>query len=74
MAAQLCFQVLKKRRQREVFGRKAFNYKYLGGSLINYPLAIDKLCLKIEPKGTELSRINQIVSVLPTEVQDKLDS
>lgn len=53
--------------------RKAFNYKYLGGSLIDYGLAKERLCLEVEPKGTELSRINQIVFGLPKEAQEELD-
>ena len=53
--------------------RKAFNYKYLGGSLIDYALAKERLCQEVEPKGTELYKINQIVFGLPNEVQDELD-
>lgn len=53
--------------------RKAFSYKYLGGSLIDYALAKEKLCLEVEPKGTELSFINHIVFGLPTEAQNELD-
>jgi len=53
--------------------RKAFNYKYLGGSLIDFALAKEKLCLEMEPNSTELSRVNQIVFGLPVEAQEKLD-
>lgn len=53
--------------------RKAFSYKYLGGSLIDYALAKEKLCLEVESKSTETSRINQIVFGLPSEVQEELD-
>lgn len=53
--------------------RKAFTFKYLGGSLIDYSLAKEKLCIEAEPNGSELSRINQIVFGLPKEVQEKLD-
>lgn len=53
--------------------RKAFNYKYLGGSLIDYALMKERLCLEVEPKGTELSRTNLIVFGLPKEAQEKLD-
>lgn len=53
--------------------RKAFNYKYLGGSLIDYALTKEKFCFQMEPNCSELSRINQIVFGLPTEAQDELD-
>ncbi|KAK5639388.1 hypothetical protein RI129_011880 [Pyrocoelia pectoralis] len=53
--------------------RKAFNYKYLGGSLIDYALVKEKLCLEVECKGSEASRINQIVFGLPNEAQEELD-
>lgn len=53
--------------------RKAFNYKYLGGSLIDYALTKERLCLEVEPRGTELSRINHIVFGLPKEAQEELD-
>ncbi|KAF5308655.1 hypothetical protein FQR65_LT06116 [Abscondita terminalis] len=53
--------------------RKAFSYKYLGGSLIDYALVKEKLTLEVEPKSSEISRVNQIVFGLPNEVQDQLD-
>jgi len=53
--------------------RKAFNFKYLGGSIVDYALAKEKLCLEMEPKSTEISRVNQIVFGLPIEAQDRLD-
>jgi hypothetical protein len=53
--------------------RKAFNFKYLGGSLIDYALTKEKLCLEVEKKGSSESRINMIVVNLPLEIQDKLD-
>lgn len=53
--------------------RKAFSFKYLGGSLIDYALSKEKLCLEAERKCTELSLVNQIVYGLPGEAQDELD-
>lgn len=53
--------------------RKAFSFKYLGGSLIDYSLAKEKLCIEAELNGSQLSRINQIVFGLLKEVQEKLD-
>lgn len=53
--------------------RKAFNYKYLGGSLVDYALIKERLCLEVEPEGTALSRINQIVFGLPDNAQGKID-
>ncbi|ESO04369.1 hypothetical protein HELRODRAFT_172735 [Helobdella robusta] len=50
--------------------RTAYNYKYLGGSLIDYALAKENLCLEIE---IEMSRINMIVMGLPVEIQNQLD-
>ncbi|ESO05283.1 hypothetical protein HELRODRAFT_171644 [Helobdella robusta] len=48
--------------------RTAYNYKYLGSSLIDYALAKENLCLEIE-----MSRINMIVMGLPVEIQNQLD-
>ncbi|XP_025831298.1 uncharacterized protein LOC112904720 [Agrilus planipennis] len=53
--------------------KKAFNFKFLGGSLVDYALAKEKLCLDVEPNGSEISRINLIVVGLPSEAQEKLD-
>lgn len=53
--------------------RKAFNYKYLGGSLVDYVLTKERLCLEAEKNATVLSRINLIVVGLPLEIQDELD-
>lgn len=53
--------------------KRALGYKYLGGSLVDYALTKERLLLDIEPKGTEISRINQIVFGLPNEAQLKLD-
>lgn len=53
--------------------RKAYNYKYLGGSLVDYVLTKERLCLESEKNGTVISRINMIVVGLPLEIQDKLD-
>lgn len=53
--------------------RKAFNYKYLGRSLVDFAFIKEKLCLEKEPRGTELSRINQIVFGLRREAQEMLD-
>ncbi|KAK9512050.1 hypothetical protein O3M35_000562 [Rhynocoris fuscipes] len=54
--------------------RKAFNFKHLGGSLIDYALAKEKLCLEIEPTSTIFTRINMIVVGLPLEIQNELDN
>lgn len=56
-----------------VIVRKAFKYKYLDGSLIDYALTKEKLCLEMEPNGTELTLINHVVFGLPNEVQEKID-
>jgi len=53
--------------------RKAYNYKHFGGSLVDYALTKEKLCLDAESSGTTQSRINMIVVGLPLEVQDELD-
>lgn len=53
--------------------RKAYNFKYLGGSLVDYALSKEKMCLEIEENCTISSRINMIVVGLPNEVQDRLD-
>ncbi|XP_050530186.1 uncharacterized protein LOC126907531 [Daktulosphaira vitifoliae] len=53
--------------------RKAFNYKYLGGSLVDYALTKERLCLEAEKNATVMSRINLIVVGLSLEIQDELD-
>jgi hypothetical protein len=53
--------------------RKAFQYKFLGGSLVDYALTKEKLCLEAESTGTIVSRINMIVFGCPMEVQNELD-
>ncbi|XP_044736861.1 lipase 3-like [Chrysoperla carnea] len=53
--------------------RKAYTYKYLGGSLIDYALTKENLCLEVESDSTMSSRINLIVMGLPSQVQDELD-
>ncbi|XP_024085648.1 uncharacterized protein LOC106673706 [Cimex lectularius] len=53
--------------------RKAYNFKYLGGSLIDYAVTKENLCLEIESNSTLVSRINMIVIGLPIEVQNELD-
>lgn len=53
--------------------RRAYNYKYLGGSLVDYALVKEKLCLVCESSATIQSRINTIVVGLPLEIQDELD-
>lgn len=53
--------------------RKAHSFKYLGGSLVDYALAKERLCLEVESESTVLSRINMIAVGLPLAVQDELD-
>ena len=53
--------------------RHAYNYKYMGGSIIDYLLIKEKLCIEIEPNLTIQSKINLIVMGLPIKLQDKLD-
>lgn len=53
--------------------RKAYNYNYLGGFLVDYVLTKEKLCLEAERTGTVISRINMIVVGLPLEIQEELD-
>lgn len=53
--------------------QKAFNFKYLAGSLVDYALAIERLLLKVDPHGLELSRVNMIVFDLSIEVQEEID-
>ena len=53
--------------------RVAYNYKYLGGSLIDYALAKEGLCLEVEKNATVMSRINMIAVGLPLEIQNQLD-
>ena len=53
--------------------RKAYTYKYLGGSLIDYALTKENLCLEIENDDVVLSRIHNIVMGLPIEIQNELD-
>ena len=45
----------------------------MGGSLINYALKKEKLCLEAENNISIQSRINMIVVGLPIEVQDEID-
>ncbi|KAL1493647.1 hypothetical protein ABEB36_009346 [Hypothenemus hampei] len=53
--------------------RRAYSYKYLNGSLIDYALAKERLCLEAERGSTEITRIQMIVFGLPLEVQVELD-
>ena len=53
--------------------RKAYNYKYIEGSLIDYLLIKEKLCTEIEDKMTTTSKINLMVMGLPIHMQEKLD-
>lgn len=53
--------------------RKAYSFKHIGGSLVDYALAKEKLCLEAENNSTTLTRIHMIVVGLPLKVQDKLD-
>jgi hypothetical protein len=53
--------------------RKALSYKWLGGSLIDYAIIKERLCLDVNPGGDEISRINQVVIGLPLEAQEELD-
>lgn len=53
--------------------RKAFGYKHIGGSLVDYALRKEKLCLEAEPHSTVCSRINMIVIGLPYDVQNAID-
>lgn len=53
--------------------RKTYNFKYLGGSLVEYALTKERLCLEIERNITVKSRINMMVVGLPIEIQDELD-
>lgn len=53
--------------------RKAYNFKYIGGSLMDYAIVKERLCLEVENTITIQSRINMIVVGLPVEVQDELD-
>ena len=53
--------------------RRAYNYKYLGCSLIDYALKKEKLCLEAENNISIKTRINMIVVGLPIEVQDEID-
>lgn len=51
----------------------AHNYKYIGGSLIDYALAKERLCLEAEENTPTILRINMIVAGLPSQIQSKLD-
>lgn len=53
--------------------RKAFSFKHIGGSLIDYALAKEKLYLEVETNCTVETMINMIVVGLPLEIQDQLD-
>ena len=53
--------------------RQAFAYRYIGGSLIDYAIKKERLCLEAESKMTIGSRINMIVVNLPSVVQEKLN-
>lgn len=53
--------------------RKAFSFRYLAGSLIDYALVKERLLMDIDPHGLELSRINVIVIGLPIEIQEEID-
>lgn len=53
--------------------RHAYNYKHLGGSLMDYALKKERLMLEVESRVTQYSMINQIVIGLPISIQDRLD-
>lgn len=53
--------------------RKAFNFKYLAGSLVDYALAKERLLLEVDPNSLEFSRVIMIAIGLPIEVQEEID-
>ena len=53
--------------------RKAYNYKYLGGSLVDYTLTKEKLFIDADNIMKGQALISMIVMGLPTEIQDKLN-
>lgn len=53
--------------------RKAFNYKYVFGSMIDFVLKKELLLLEADKNMPEIYRIYQIVYNLPLEIQDKID-
>lgn len=53
--------------------RKAFNYKYVFGSMIDFVLKKERLLLEADKDMSEMYRIYQIVYNLPLEIQDKID-
>lgn len=53
--------------------RLAHQYKYLAGSLTDYALKKERLCLEFEKGMTMQSRIGMVVVNLPVYIQDKLD-
>lgn len=53
--------------------RFAYNYRYMGGSLVDFSVKKERLLLEVEKSISHTSRINAIVISLPLTVQDKLD-
>lgn len=53
--------------------RQALSFRYIGGSLTDYAIKKERLCLEAEKDSTDQSRINLIVYGLPSSVQEKLD-
>lgn len=53
--------------------RMAFNFKFLGGSLLEYALKKEKLLLESDKEMPTKTRIYLIVLGLPIQVQDRLD-
>lgn len=53
--------------------RKALSYRYIAGSLIDYAIVKERLCLDINPTSDEISIVNLIVVGLPIEAQEELD-
>lgn len=52
---------------------RAYDYRYIGGLLLDFALRKDNLLLEAEPRMTERSRIGAIVYCLPKPVQKELD-
>lgn len=53
--------------------RYAYTYRFMAGSLVDYALKKERLCLEVESQMSIVSRIHHIVVGLPMSVQDKLD-
>lgn len=53
--------------------RGAFNFKFLGGSLLEFALRKEKLLLEVDPNMATSTRIYLIVVGLPVYIQDRID-